>query len=193
MGNKAPATASELNKINTLLELKKYLKTHEVLKKSDIYDQQVDEIIVKCLEAPMPLEVFKYLIDKIDYWSLMDDYKFFKKHIKDNEKSMCLLALLPSTLSVDFIKSTDDIKILTFMMHDKIKNGTEWCVNTLIPKFKNLRGDLAQFHKEVVGTGRVHIIELFVKHDKTFKLEDHYDKNGIRDYYKNLNRWNSND
>ena len=189
MGNKAPAKASELNKITTLHAIKDYFKTHTIDKDSEYYEHQVDEIIVTCLKSPMPLMVFQYLLKKIGYWSIVSEYEYLKSHIDYTDKALNILDYFMYK-TVDFVEYTNDERLLEYLMRRNINKGVnENVIIAIIVKYNRIGRPLAKFHPIVISKARAHIIELFEIYDKTFKLEEHYDKNRLRIYHKELNEW----
>ena len=195
MGNKAPVKASEISTITTLPEIKKYFKSHTVVNESENYDEQVDEIITKCLSSDMPLVVFRHLMEKIDPWAITGEYDYIKARITYSDKSICVLGYLGYKIH-DFISYTYDERILEHMMYVELNthNIRPDVIKCLIDRYKKLNAAaLPKFHNVVINRFCAPIIEVFAKHDASFKLADLLEKNDLRRYYKDLNEWYSDD
>ncbi len=194
MGAKAPAKASELISITTRAEIKKYFKSHVVDNESENYDEHIDEIISRCLVSDMPLIAFQYLMEKIGPWAVIGEYEYIKSRITYSDKSLCVLSYLGYKIR-DFISYTYDERILEHLMYVELNayRIRPDIVKCLIDRYKklNIATALNKFHTIVIHKFSAPIMEVFDKHDASFKLADLLDKNDLRRYYKDLNEWHS--
>ena len=175
MGNKAPTNANEVSKCLSLPEIEAYFKTHKIKPdKSDnpnkLFD--IDIILIQCLASDMTLEAFEYLLNKINYIRLNNEYTFIKPYISNSAKSFKVLTrLYPFHLS-SFLKYTKDMQLLEDFAMYVITNGLPYQIERVVNNFVTRKKSLAPYYKIILESNNLDKIHLFQQLDPNFKLED---------------------
>ncbi len=164
-----------------------YLKKEKI--KKAVSNRQLSVIIIAGLTSNMPLDLFKRVLNIVGTSCVVTEYESIKKYLKYSDKTLHIIDYLGRKL-LDYVKFTNDERILDYLMYKAIIFGPEILLVALIDRYNNLnKAALAKFHSYIIDIFSTHVIELFNKHDKSFVVETKLTADQLQQYKYLLRIW----
>ena len=181
MGNK-PVRVADLYTIQSEEAMKTYLRKH------DIKDAQIGEIIVESIVCNMRQPLLFHILNSIGVTKLNENYEIYKTYLLDTEGSLLIINNLTEDNMIDLYNNTNNVQLKARIMLRAVLKNYVRLFEIFIKDIKKHKGTLTDLYPAIIEKFNVPIIEACCKYDPNFDIEKLMTKTQQRAYELALDR-----